>query len=248
MLGRFVSQQTTRRRIPFRNRKAMANLWMVLLDGWVGYSNVRGSRSRKYSFIEEKVRFVAGSEVCFSRLCDLVGRRWRARLFSSREENGGAARPSLFFRCEWKSPRRMFFYRPSAGFSRVSLAVIFRSKNDRSLVFFSSSFDQISPPPSPFLTSLAFKLFIGRFPVSSHAISPDGFLLIFPRILGLRHCQRSVQSCMHRFLWKHLFLFALFGLMKAPRHGGIVPLVSVLCNRVMDQDVDATYPCARTAS
>lgn len=245
MLGRFVSQQTTRRRIPFRNRKAMANLWMVLLDGWVGYSNVRGSRSRKYSFIEEKVRFVAGSEVCFSRLCDLVGRRWRARLFSSREENGGAARPSLFFRCEWKSPRRMFFYRPSAGFSRVSLAVIFRSKNDRSLVFFSSSFDL---PPSPFLTSLAFKLFIGRFPVSSHTISPDGFLLIFPRILGLRHCQRSVQSCMHRFLWKHLFLFALFGLMKAPRHGGIVPLVSVLCNRVMDQDVDATYPCARTAS
>lgn len=154
MLGRFVSQQTTRRRIPFRNRKAMANLWMVLLDGWVGYSNVR--RSRKYSFIEEKVRFVAGSEVCFSRLCDLVGRRWRARLFSSREENGGAARPSLFFRCEWKSPRRMFFYRPSAGFSRVSLAVIFRSKNDRSLVFFSSSFDQISLPSFPFFNVARF--------------------------------------------------------------------------------------------
>ena len=32
--------------------------------------------------------------------------------------------------------------------------------------------------------------------------------------------------------------------MKAPRHGGIVPLVSVLCNRVMDQDVDATPLCA----
>lgn len=32
--------------------------------------------------------------------------------------------------------------------------------------------------------------------------------------------------------------------MKAPRHGGIVLLVSVLCNRVMDQDVDATPLCA----
>lgn len=96
------------------------------------------------------------SEVCFSRLCDLLGRRW-------------SARPALFFRCKWKSPRRMFFIGRERG---LYLAVIFRSKK-RSIP---RIFLFVVPPN--FLTSL--ELFIDRFLISFSFYFPRRIFINFP--------------------------------------------------------------------
>lgn len=134
----------------------------------------------------------------FSRLCD--GWRW---------SNHSVSSSRLFF-----SPR-MKISTEGDFFIRVILPV------EKTIGIFSLCRSTKSPPSPPFFNVARFKLFIT---VALSIPPPRRIFINFPPDPWLlRHCTNVPSKAVCIVLYESLFLFVLFGLMKAPRHGGIVP-------------------------